>query len=77
MSRTAERDSGEPAGYTGTSEGAEIPNSSWKSLRMTVASVKSSMPPAIWGWVAYWRDAASAEAGSGTELRGRDGVVYA
>ena len=45
-----------------------IPNSSWKSLRMMAASSKSSIEPAMWGCVAYSRDARSALAGSGIDL---------
>ncbi len=57
-----------PAGKIGSFPGAEIPNSSWKSFRITLESSKSSLDDAICGWVAYAREAARALSSSGTDL---------
>lgn len=52
----------------GSASGGVIPSSSWKTLRKSLESWKSSSEEARCGWVAHLREAAKALCGSGIDL---------
>lgn len=66
------RDSRVPAGKMGSASGeAGMCSSSWKNLRMALASSKSPGEPARCGWLAYAFEVVRALSWLGTDLRKR------